>query len=305
MAKYNFMFVWEMYFIFICIFNTGCNKKSADSDGNNPESLHTTIDFYACWSGVHDLIAYYHYQNLELNDPDSTGIYVINPDGNGKRKISDIDFVSGMDWSDDGGWLVINTHFRLVKLYYETGNVDTLTGAGEYFAPSISPSGQYIAYIWRSGDNRGIYIMNSDGTNHRQVLGIVDNVDWAYSDSLIYLYYRDEFPIGSICMTDTIGYYRRTIFKPGDNIARLSPIPKFHRGRGRIVFEAYEYGETYSIWRKDLNGGSEVEIREVAITPNFSPDGTRIVFTDIHYGNGRLYIINWDGTGLRQLTFLE
>jgi Tol biopolymer transport system component len=279
---------------------THCHKRPSDEiDPNDP---HTKIDYFACWSGVHDLIAYYHYQNLEFNDPDSTGIYVIRPDGTEKRKISDIDFVSGMDWSDDGTWLVINTHFRLVKLDYATGDIDTLTSSGEYFTPSISPNGEYIAYVWRGGDNRGIYMMKSDGTNHSQVVGLTDNVDWAYGDSLIYLNYRDEFPIGAICMTDTSGHRRRVIFEPSSTIMTSSPTPKFHQATKRIIFECFEDGETYSIWRKDWARDNAVELKEVAITPNFSPNGNQIIFTDLHYGNGRLYIINWDGSGLRQLT---
>jgi Tol biopolymer transport system component len=71
----------------------------------------------------------------------------------------------------------------------------------------------------------------------------------------------------------------------------------------RIAFEAQETGHLPSLWFYDPDINDIYKVRELATSPNFSPDGSKVIFTDYREGNGRLWIINWDGTGLRQLTF--
>jgi hypothetical protein len=132
--------------------------------------LTTTIDYYAVWSGQHDLIAYIHDRIPYSDDPDSSGIYIIRPDGTEKRLFYRSELTFGIDWSDDGMWLVANTAGRLVKIPYPDGQVDTLTPSGEYWSPVWSPDGGHIAFSKHLGSEAGVYIMDSDGANDRLVI---------------------------------------------------------------------------------------------------------------------------------------
>jgi Tol biopolymer transport system component len=103
-------------------------------------------------------------------------------------------------------------------------------------------------------------------------------------------------------MADTSGLFTREVFYPGSNFVYSTPTPKMHPQTRRIVFHAQEPSNASSLWFYDMNTEEIRKIREYAKYPCFSPDGSQIVFSDLREEDGGLWIINWDGTGLRQLT---
>ena len=279
--------------------NPACGEKSTD-----PEPFPRTLilDYGAVWSGAHDLIAYIHDHIPGSDDPDSAGIYIIRPDGTGKRLIYQGYFMFGIDWSNDGTWIIADSNNRLVKISYPDGAADTLTGSGKYYWPVWSPDGQNILYSIHAGDNAGIYIADNNGGNGRQILAYCKAADWPYPDSLIYLNLYSQYVIGSLYISDTSGAYRREIFMD-DMFIPTTLVPKMNAVTRRIVFHAQLPGETRSLWKLENGFENAVRIKTFAIYPNFSPDGEEIIYTDTHEDNGRLWIINWDGSGLRQLTY--
>ncbi|MEU9057899.1 amidohydrolase family protein [Streptomyces sp. NPDC048430] len=59
------------------------------------------------------------------------------------------------------------------------------------------------------------------------------------------------------------------------------------------------------LWTVPVSGGDATRLtglEQEATEPDFSPDGSRIVFVSYTDGNFHLWLINTDGTGLRQLT---
>ncbi len=275
--------------------------------GDNPSKpnqfpLTTTIDYYAVWSAHHDLIAYIHDRFPFSDDPDSSGIYIISPDGTGKRLFYRSEFTFGIDWTQGGMWLVANSGGRLVKLSYPGGQVDTLTPSGEYWGPVWSPGGGHIAFSKHLGDEAGVYIMDPDNGNYRMVMPYGMAVDWALADSLVYINLDWALPLGAICMTDTARNFIRVMCSL-PQISWHSPAPRMHILTGRIIFHAQEYGDAESIWTLEPGSEQTTQLRRFGLRPNFSPDGQKIVFTDTRKDNGRLWIMNWDGTAITQLTF--
>lgn len=261
-----------------------------------------TIDYYAVWSAQHDLIAYIHDRIPFSDDPDSSGIYIIRPDGSDKRLFYPSRLTFGIDWSRDGRWIVANSGGRLVKISYPEGQVDTLTPSGKYWDPVWSPDGGHIAFAKHAGETRGVYTMMADGTNSKRVIEYGMFVDWPYNDSLLYLNFGNRFPVGSVCISDTSSGFGRSLYLPSSDIVYVTPVPRMHTATGRIVFHAQEAGDTESIWTLESGSTQATQLRRFGLRPNFSPDGQKIVFTDTHKDNGRLWIMNWDGSGLRQLT---
>jgi Tol biopolymer transport system component len=283
----------------LCV-NPACGEKQTPPDfGPMPEW--NQFDYNAVWSEEHDLIAFIHVRNNPDEHPDPSGIYVIRPDGTEKNLIFANNLSNGLDWSDDGRWLITDSWRQLIKISYPDGLADTIVSGGEHFDPVWSPDGRYIASIDRGGDDRGVHVMDEYGNDNRLVIRYGDHVDWPYQDSLLYLNFDTAYVVGRVYMADTSGLFRRQVFYPGDNFVYSTPIPKIHPQTRRIVFHAQEPGNAFSIWSYDSNGGEIKKIRNLANHPNFSPDGNQVVFTDLN--EGRLWIINWDGTGLRQLTF--
>ncbi len=290
--------------VILALILASINPACGDNPINTNEYPKTiALDYNAVWTAEHNLIAYIHDRIPFSDDPDSSGIYIIRPDGSDKRLFYQSRLTFGLDWSGDGRWIVANSGKRLVKLSYPDGQVDTLTPSGEFWRPVWSPDGNHIAFAKHLGETMGIYTMNSDGSNIKRVIESGMFVDWPYEDSLLYLNFHSDLPISSVCIADTAGFYKRMFYQPPNYISGDSPKIRMHIGTGKIVFEAQKNGESSSVWTLEPGSTEAIQLRSFGSRPNFSPDGQMIIFTDIHRDNGRLWIMNWDGTGARQLTY--
>lgn len=262
------------------------------------------LDKHPSWSVENDLIAYIHNRDSDSSHPDPSGIYTIRPDGSEKRLLylSDSwDNYDGLDWFPDGRSLITNSGRMLVRISCPDGIADTLTEYGEYWAPSVSPNGNAVAFSRRLGDPAGIYIFEFDGSDSNKIIDDGDAVDWAYGDSLLFLNLDRSYPLYTVMIMAIEDGYRRVVYMPPQNFTPGTVKAKMHIDTRRIVFDAQVIGELQSIWALEPNGVTARKLHELAESPEFSPDGSRILFSRF-LGDGRLWIINWDGTGLRRLT---
>jgi len=204
------------YFGLLVVMGT-CNDNPLNSNSNgdfDPPPDLAAYDKHACWSGAHNLIAYVHDQQRSLGDPDSSGIYLINPDGSERRLFLRADYVRGIDWSSNGQRIVANVGSALWKISYPGKTIDTLRAGGSYFYPIWSPDGTQIASAVHSGDGSGIYIIDSDGSNYHRIIPHSKAPDWPFIDSLIYVNLDYSLPLGSICMAYLTSGEKRIIYDP-------------------------------------------------------------------------------------------
>jgi tricorn protease-like protein len=190
---------------------------------------------------------------------------------------------------------------KLVRISFPSGQADTLTEAGEYWYPTWSPDGRHIAYSIRTGHRIGIYIMDIESGYARRVVNYCDLPNWLTSDSLLYINQDRNFPVESICISDTLGYFGRVVMPPQNNIVTYYGM-KINIPTKRIAFCGVQEGEPESIWAVDPGRTWARPMRDFASLSCFSPDGEKIVFTDIREGYGRLYTYKWNGGEIRQLT---
>ncbi|MEM4325815.1 MAG: hypothetical protein QXU40_00755, partial [Candidatus Pacearchaeota archaeon] len=212
-------------------------------------------------------------------------MYYINPDGTGLTRIPNISV-------DDlyASWFPDNRRIALCSIKdgnYEiyTMNIDGLDlrrltynsdlRYNDDLRPNVSPDGQEILFISNRSssqyNNNRIFLMNFDGTNQRELIlgnrfNPYDYASWSYDGQKI------------VYSTQALGDEDYSIYianKDGSN------------RRGVVSYAA-------------LNNYA-------AFNPHISPDGSKIVFEAPNIEeysplNQEIYIINVDGTGLRNLT---
>lgn len=164
--------------------------------------------------------------------------------------------------------------------------------------PALSPDGKLIAY-YRIKDE-GIYVANVDGGDaHKILVGETCCVQWS-RDSKHLIYVQGKLKAG-----DT----RVKIVNPdGTNPTELtlgpSPYnPSFSPDGTKIAYAACQQANKNScgIFVYDLNTKeSKLITTDGGGDPQWSPRGDRIVY---QAGNPNVFVVNPDGSGLKQLTF--
>ncbi len=181
-------------------------------------------------------------------------------------------------------WLIELETQKHTMLFKGTGFHDGLTW---------SPNGHYVAYVGdcseaggvmdqRKGkpyiDHHGLCIMNADGTNRRLVAHFTSG---------------GFYPIWS---PDS----RRIAFGALDGRPAKKP------SEGPPNWNEMDFVGA-NIHILDVETGEErhllTDSQEGNIDPAWSPDGSQILFTSKRSGSPEIWVINLDGTGLRQLTF--
>ncbi len=155
-------------------------------------------------------------------------------------------------------------------------------------------------------DNYEIFVMNADGSNQRNISNRpgVDWVYYAYKDRLYFISDRDS---------TSRKYFLYEMKWDGTEIRRITDYlvhdSWFSSRKDGTEFvitinknDDYDTRDLFII-NKEGEILSQVTDDEFQNTdPHFSPDGKQIVFRSNRAKYDELYIINADGTGLRQLT---
>jgi Tol biopolymer transport system component len=141
---------------------------------------------------------------------------------------------------------------------------------GLHVSPVLSPDGQDIAYF-SEGGSFFIDLYLADATTGRIKRRLAKSAFSADFESLRFL--------------NSAGAWSAD--------GRFFAFPAKHGGRDDLVI--------FDVQRKRMHRRIEVELTGIA-NPSWSPDGTQLVFTGFSKGWSNLFLINADGTSLRQLT---
>jgi hypothetical protein len=141
------------------IINTGDNSSGTWFDGSPP-----------VWSPVGGKIAYYLDRQFNGTETKFEGdLFLINPDGTGKIRLTNDDFANTFpDWSPDGEFIIFSSNrdrggasMDIWMMAKNGGNLMKILDCapGTCFYPRFSPDGQKIAFT----DYISIYTINSNG----------------------------------------------------------------------------------------------------------------------------------------------
>ena len=248
----------------------------------------------------------------------ATGIYIIPALGGAERKVrytgwdGDVNqnyWISGhLSWSPDGKLLAYSDHAfhseasnsSIFLLSLDSLEVRTLTSPlhskGD-FDPVFSPDGQTLAFV-RVSQESSIYTIPVAGGQEQRV-----SSDQTWKEGLAWT------PDGrEIVFADQNGLWKISL--RGGEPERLQfgqdgAEPSIRGNRLAYVKST----AIFNIWRRTLNSLVSAGPPDRFITstrmdsgPQFSPDGSKIVFQSTRTGNWEFWLCHSDGSSLMQLT---
>ena len=221
----------------------------------------------------------------------TSGIWAMNADGTAGRQLSETG--SAPSWSPDSKRIAHSVDGGTWSINADGTGLRQLTDLG--FGPVWSPDGERIAYqatdgTWRSGWGTrwrrvtGLWVMNADGTNHRELSDAnVATPLWSPDGSqILYGLYQK-----GIWVVNGDGTGLRQLTSSGFDPA-WSPDGK------RIAYQG-----PGGVWVMNSDGTNQRDLNAGGGWPAWSPDGTQIA-----YGTSRegIWVIDTDGTNKQQLT---
>ncbi len=271
--------------------------------------------------GPTDWIVFGHTPYDALGQPvDSSGLWLIRPDGTAKRpftllrEVGDFDLP---DWSPDGRWLALEKDAQIYKITVTKDSLVQLTHDPlRKFHPNWSPDGEWIAFSAGAGDSRnfGIWVVRADGSEMQHIYCCSGrNPDWSPDGKKIVF---PAWPAGSrkqkLMIMDVMGKNVRVVFDP----TRFGfdygvDHPSFAPDGKKVVFQTNNTEtKDAQIWVVNVDGRKPRQLTSRGgLEPSWSPDGRKIVYVRFSYyrpeqpGNGKLWIMDADGKNKRQLTF--
>ncbi|MDP3644441.1 MAG: DPP IV N-terminal domain-containing protein [Bacteroidota bacterium] len=290
-----------IYTLICLLIFTGCDDEIAPKDNYKEEPPDfAIIDYNPAWSPDGQWIAFYHADTI----PDNSGIYFISPDGE-KIKRWHERFGQYPAWSPDGQWIAFYQNHQIWKKKVNGDSIAQLTFEGRNYHPSWSPDGKWIAYDSNVDSENGgyfIWIIGYDSFSKKRIKytpgeGAWRMPDWGSNHTIVYQKYVIESDFPEIFLMDSTGnnVRRITYNEATDSYPKLSgsKIAYTFKSPDNILFQICTIN-TDGTGFKQLTRG---------YTCDWSPDGKQIVYTDSRSENGRLWVMDADGSNKKQLTF--
>jgi Tol biopolymer transport system component len=212
---------------------------------------------------------------------DQYEIFVMNADGTDKRRLTHTPYEdTDPIWSRDGTLIAFvsdrSGRFEIYLMNADGSNERKMTNNGGW-GPTWSPDDSLIAFERIDEENpSNIYVMNSDGTGERRL---------TQKDSDLEIYNSDWSPDGNqiVCAVEPIP--ETAEFLIADSTINIIDIRDLLQGTGdTILVPLPRASDRVNDW------------------PKWSPDGSQILFSSMAGRHRDLFIIDADGTNLRNVT---
>lgn len=180
---------------------------------------------------------------------------------------------------------------------YNLGDGSNRLWLNQASQPQFSPDGKRLAYHSWQSDKRGLITRDVSGGNERIVAGNLEDQlpTWSPDGAqIIFLSRRSGQRASELFLVSASGGEARVIGN-GEYPTWASD--------GQLAFKGWEStGVGLRLARPDLGDLRSLTDQASDTAPAVSPDGKQVAFMSQRDGDWDIYVVNTDGSGLRQLT---
>jgi Tol biopolymer transport system component/DNA-binding winged helix-turn-helix (wHTH) protein len=227
------------------------------------------------------------------------------------------EFQSGLDWSPDGRTIAVVEQGAIHLLNIETGQRQRLTAPPSQtlgdVLPVFSPDGKKLAFVRAEGGPGKIFMVAASGGEPREVIfekSRLHTLRWM-PDSSHLLYVANRAGSYQLWRVSEFGGAPERVTSVGNDIGDLAV------SRTGTLLAFSQSASDINIWRFALAGATAVTKPDGAAperwapliassrvdhSPQYAPDGQRIVFASNRSGNEELWVCASDGSNARQVT---
>jgi serine/threonine protein kinase/Tol biopolymer transport system component len=271
-------------------------------------------DVSPAWSPDGRYIAF-----LRFLSENKAGVFLVPAIGGPQRKLAEISDwgEGGLTWYADGKWLAVPDQNSISLLSVDTGEKRKLTfplAGNSDDTPAFSPDGQRLAFSRNVAFTSEIYLL---------VLSR-DLAPKGEPKQLTFTHQVSKWPAWTANGTEIIGSFGNLLSEKellrlpidGGGLPQpLSPpvqgkFPAISRRGDRLAFTRLLSDD--NIWRVEVPGPNRKASEPINLisstyndwSPQYSPDGKRVVFLSDRSGHSEIWVCGSDGSNAQQLTSL-
>jgi TolB protein len=253
---------------------------------------------------------------FESNRTGKTQLWIISADGTGERQLTNRDSDVSGQWAPDGKSILYSVMIRDTSFLYELwpdSSREHMIGAFPGRGPQVSPARTRVVYDVGPWTASHLVLTDGQGRSARQVtddsLTVWRGV-WSPNGRLL-AYTVSKKSGMSVWVMDEDGSHPHQVthLTPEEGRAQM---PAWHPDSHQLAFQANANSPKgkSTIWLVDLQttGAREIAPHAAAFldeTPSWFSDGRRLAFQSNRSGRMEIWIVNADGSELRQVTGLH
>lgn len=282
--------------LFLLIVSPGCQSPLSDSEAPAVESYRHTRP---AWSPDGHWIAF------TMVGADA-GIYVLDTTGANLRRVVEGEGI-GVSWSPDSRWLAFSRAQSLYKVKADGDSLTRLNVSAGSIRPAWSQDGERLVFVRvDSFTGGGLWLYEFRDGNTDQLLPYGNFPSWRPGGKeLLFLDTRFDASTGLyVTRFSTINVMSLEVHEVMQLNTRADcGFSSFNPNGTAIIYSVKPFDDRAQVWQYEAGVSHQTQLTvDGGDHPAWSPDGTRIIFTRTHDGDGGLWIMEADGSGKRRLT---